>query len=203
MNMSRRRFALTGAVAGAASLMLGKTASAVTAAVALRKRAETDTVTATAGVYNDPFPGSLGGRWLLFRNTEYVTLQGTGYFQIRWEPEYWKGLGEIILPTFTGRRGTLLHVASGGRRFDDVYTHSGAEPGQSMLGRPSVGYQTLPAGTPMLWHNEHYWLSGTVTVTCHEGSAKYNLGLIERTWQNVYDDINSAADGRIGLSYDK
>lgn len=30
------------------------------------------------------------GTYLLFHNEDYVTLEGTGYVQLRWEVEYWK-----------------------------------------------------------------------------------------------------------------
>lgn len=32
----------------------------------------------------------LAGKYLLFHNEDYVTLEGTGYVQLRWEVEYWK-----------------------------------------------------------------------------------------------------------------
>jgi hypothetical protein len=66
MAMNRRDVLTAGLIASAATT----SAEPAYADVPLGRRAETSTVRAIGGVYNDPFPGSIGGRWLLFRNNE-------------------------------------------------------------------------------------------------------------------------------------
>lgn len=204
--MQRRTF-LAGTLA--APIAAWATAGSAQAAVALRQRPAGATVTPIDGRWNEPFPGSLGGKYLLFRNSEYIVLRGQGYFLVRWEIEYWVGYGQVVMPTWSNRSGTFLHVASGGgHRMDDLSPDPNAEPRQTWMGRPSIGYTTLPPNTPMIWVNEWYYLDGTITLTCNEGAAKYNLGVTDHTWQTVYNDINHAPQAgtswiRYGLSYDK
>lgn len=43
----------------------------------------------------------IGGTWLLFHNTDSVTLSGTGYLRLRWEVEYWKYAANIAIRHWT------------------------------------------------------------------------------------------------------
>ncbi|WP_432877498.1 hypothetical protein ACQPYH_28845 [Kribbella sp. CA-245084] len=179
------------------------------AAVALRERPAGAPVAAVGGNWSAPCSGCIGGKWLLFYSNQSVTLSGKGYFQVRWEVAYFNRVGQLVMPTWTGQTGTLIHVASGGgHRMDDLVPSSATtEPGQTWMGRPSTGYDTLPAGTPMIWQNEFYYLDGTVTLTNKEGSADYNLGVDVKSYTDVYNDINHAPQSgtswiRYGASYD-
>ena len=161
-----------------------------------------------AGDWVTPFPGSLAGTWLLFYRGNNVTLTGTGYFVVRWEVEWWRGLGLIAMPTFTVQNGSCTHIASGGGyRMDDL-SFNGL-PGQTSMGRPNYGFSFLPDGTQMIWKNEYYYLNGTVNILCNENAnssgALYNLGIAPSTWAGVNSDINAAPNNsrrRFGVSYD-
>jgi hypothetical protein len=155
----------------------------------LKTRPEGTTITAT-GKYSNPFVGSLGGKWLLFWNGDYLTITGQGYFQVRWEVAWFNRVGQLVMPTWTGVSGTFIHVASGGGHRMDDYNQSPVETGDTWMGRQSVGYDTLPAGTPMIWQNEFYYIDGTVTLHENEGWADYNLGITPETWASVTADVN-------------
>lgn len=199
--MRRRTFL---AAAAAAPVAAGLSAPAAHAA-SLRHRAEGTAVNAVGGAYQAPFPGALRGKWLIFRNSEYVTLRGRGYFWIRWEPEYWMGTGQLMMPTWSGASGTFLHVGSGGgHRMNDAHPNGS---GETWLGKPGTGFITMPSGEPMIWGNEFYYLDGQVTLTGHEAAAKYNLGINDCTWQFVQDDLNHAPESgtewvRYGVAHD-
>jgi len=172
--------------------------------LSLKHRPEGTSITAT-GKYENPFPGSLGGKWLMFYRGDSLTLTGQGYFLVRWEVAWFNRVGPIIMPTWTDLTGTMQHVASGGgHRMDDK--QSSSVPGQTWMGNPKVGYDTLPAGTPMIWQNEFYYLDGTVTLHQNEGSADYNLGITPKTRDDVNADINHQPTGnpwiRYGVVYD-
>lgn len=171
--------------------------------LSLKHRAEGTPITAS-GKYEDPFHGSLGGKWLMFYRGDYLTLTGQGYFLIRWEVGWFNRVGSIVMPTWTDLKGTMQHVASGGgHRMDD---QSSSEPGQTWMGNPKVGYDTLPPGTPMIWQNEFYYLDGTVTLHQNERGADYNLGITPKTWNDVNSDVNHPPTGnpwiRYGVVYD-
>lgn len=171
--------------------------------LSLKHRPEGTPITAT-GKYENPFHGSLGGKWLLFYRGDSLTLTGQGYFLVRWEVGWFNRVGPIIMPTWTDLKGTMQHVASGGgHRMDD---QSSSEPGQTWMGNPKAGYDTLPSGTPMIWQNEFYYLDGTVTLHQNERGADYNLGITPKTWDDVNTDVNHSPTGnpwiRYGVVYD-
>lgn len=179
------------AVAAATLTVLTSGASSAAAPGQLPHRAEGMAVHEVGGRWVAPVRGYLGGTWLLFHRGDTVTLQGKGYFLVRWEIEYWRGTGVVSMPTYTDQQGTFLHVGSGGHRMDAPFP--GGEAGQTWMGKPSTGYETLPAGTPMIWVNEYYYLDGTVTITCQEAedgkNGRYNLGIAPKTWQQVESGV--------------
>ncbi|MBW8803167.1 MAG: hypothetical protein JF587_04815 [Catenulisporales bacterium] len=194
------------AAALAASALAVLTSGAASAATGgtLPHRAESTAVHAVAGHWVTPQPGFLGGEWLLFHRGDTVTVQGRGYFVVRWEIEYWRGTGVVSMPTFTGQQGTFLHVASAGHPMDMPVPKG--EPGQTWMGKPSMGFETLPAGTPMVWLNEYYYVDGTVTITCQEAengqNGRYNVGVAPKTWQQVDSDVHPPKNGTAGLVLD-
>ncbi len=175
--------------------------------LSLRHRSENSLVTAVGGHYENPFHGSLGGKYLMFYRGDTLILKGQGYFLVRWEVAYFNRVGQLVMPTWTHQNGTLLHVASGGGHRMDDRTPPPSEAGQTWMGRPSKGWDTLPADTPMIWQNEFYYLDGTVTLHENEGHADYNLGITPKLWSDVTADINHAPQAgtswiRYGITYD-
>ena len=173
--------------------------------LSLKQEPEGISITAAAGKYENPFKGSLGGKWLMFFHGDYITITGRGYFLIRWEVGWFNRVGLIVMPTWTNLNGTLLHVASGGgHRMDDLSNPS--VPKGTWMGTPQTGYDTLPPGTPMIWQNEFYYLNGTVTLHENEMGADYNLSVTPKTWSDVTADVNHAPTGnpwiRYGVVYD-
>ena len=137
----------------------------------------------------------------MFYRGDSLTLTGQGYFLVRWEVAWFNRVGPIIMPTWTDLTGTMRHVASGGgHRMDD--NQSSSVLGQTWMGNPKVGYDTLPAGTPMIWQNEFYYLDGTVTLHQNEGWADYNLGMTPKTRDDVNADVNHQPAIRYGVVYD-
>ncbi|MEZ0110563.1 RNA polymerase sigma factor (sigma-70 family) [Catenulispora sp. EB89] len=170
----------------------------------LPRRPETVPITAT-GNYSQPFKGSLGGTYLMFWNGQSVTITGTGYFRVRYEIAWFNRVGGMVMPTWTGLRGKLFHVASGGgRRMDD--NGAGQPTDVTWMGNPKAGYITLPPGAQQMWNNEFFYLDGTVTLHETEGYADYNLSVTPFTWAQVTQDIDAAPDGhgivRYGLVRD-
>lgn len=158
----------------------------------LRQRPEDQPITLVDGSYTAPFPGSLGGQWIMMYRDSYVTIKGRGYYRMRWEAAFFNRPGELVMPTYTNQTGQLIHVADGGgHRMDDAGLNGG--PGQTWLGNPTQGYQTLPAGTPMIWNNQYFYLDGQVTITNRERGADYNISITPVTWQTVRNDIMTAA----------
>lgn len=133
----------------------------------------------------------------LTHNGEVVTLTGQGYFRVRWQILPQQRSGAVLMPTWTGLRGKLFHVASGGgHRMDDV--QPGSTEGTTWMGGPSVGYAVLPAGTQQMWQNEYFWIDGTVTLHQNEGPADYNLFVQTSTWDKVTEDVRTGpAQGAI------
>jgi hypothetical protein len=154
-------------------------------------------VTAIAGVYETAKKGYIGGKYVMMRRGEHVVLSGRGYIQVRYEIAWFNRPGGMVMPTWTGLRGKLFHVASGGlRRMDD------AKPGQSpeytWMGQPTVGtsgpasgYINLPAGAQQMWQNEFFYLDGQVTLTNNERGADYNITATPKTWDEVTADITT------------
>ncbi|MEY9966806.1 LPXTG-motif cell wall-anchored protein [Streptacidiphilus sp. MAP12-16] len=192
------------ALAAATLTVLSGGTSSAAAAGQLPHRAEATAVHEVGGHWVAPVRGYLGGNWLLFHRGDTVTLQGKGYFLVRWEIEYWRGTGVVSMPTYTDQQGTFLHVASGGHRMDAPFP--GGQLGQTWMGKPSTGYETLPAGTPMIWVNEYYYLDGAITITCQEAeggkNGRYNLGIAPKTWQQVQSDVHPAGLGTTGVVLD-
>ena len=158
---------------------------AATEPAALPARPQGDPV-AMSGKYAKP---EGGGTYLLAHRGEYLTISGRGYFVLDWQVEYFtRGPGRIQMPTWTGLKGKLFHVASGGgHRMDDPVP--GAARGQTWMGSPEKGFSTLPAGTQQMWQNEYYYLDGTVTLHLNERGTDYNLVVGPTTWKGIVGDI--------------
>ena len=129
------------------------------------------------------------GTFLLSHRGEYLTISGRGYFALGWQIDYFtRGPGQIRMPTWTGLKGRLFHVASGGgHRMDDA--KPGAAHGDTWMGDPGRGYSTLPPGAQQMWQNEYYYLDGTVTLHLNERGTDYNLIAGPATRKSIVDDI--------------
>ncbi|SHH90542.1 RNA polymerase sigma factor [Streptomyces sp. 3214.6] len=133
-----------------------------------------------------------------------VTLSGQGYVLVRWQifPQYRPG--NLVMPTWTGLRGKLFHVASGGgRRMDDPV--SDTDRTDTGMGNKTTGYTVLPGGAQQMWQNEYFYLTGSVTLTVNERGADYNLNVFPTTWDAVEKDVTTGpAQGarRYGLVRD-
>ncbi|GEC06448.1 hypothetical protein SSP24_41030 [Streptomyces spinoverrucosus] len=133
-----------------------------------------------------------------------VTLTGRGYVLVRWQisPQYRPGA--LVMPAWTGLKGKLFHVASGGgRRMDDRV--SSTDSSATGMGSTATGYAQLPPGTQQMWQNEYFYVDGTVTLTVNERGADYGLSVFPSTWDDVTEDINHGPpDGatRYGLVRD-
>jgi hypothetical protein len=154
-------------------------------------------VTAVGGTYADPRKGWIGGRYVMMRRGEHVVLSGRGYVQVRYEIAWFNRPGSMVMPTWTGLRGKLFHVASGGlRRMDDP--KPGNPPENTWMGQPTVGssgpasgYVVLPEGAQQMWQNEFFYLDGEVTLGNNERGADYNITATPRTWAEVTADITT------------
>jgi hypothetical protein len=119
-----------------------------------------------------------------------VTLIGKGYVLVRWQvsPQY--RAGSLVMPTWTGLKGKLFHVASGGgRRMDDPV--SGTDTTATGMGNSTTGYAVLPSGTQQMWQNEYFYVDGSVTLTVNERGADYGLNVFPTTWDAVEADVTS------------
>ena len=127
-----------------------------------------------------------------------VTLKGQGYVLVRWQisPKYRPG--GLVMPSWTGLKGKLFHVASGGgRRMDDTFPDSG-DGYTSGMGGPTIGYAVLPDGTQQMWQNEYFYLDGSVTLTVNERGADYGLSVFPSSWTAADTDITTGpAQGAI------
>ncbi|MDH6221879.1 RNA polymerase sigma factor [Streptomyces pseudovenezuelae] len=126
-----------------------------------------------------------------------VTLSGRGYVLVRWQisPQY--RAGSLVMPSWTGLKGKLFHVASGGgKRMDDpVGTTGNSATG---MGSSATGYAVLPTGTQQMWQNEYFYVDGTVTLTVNERGADYGLNVFPTTWDAVEKDVTTGpAQGAI------
>jgi hypothetical protein len=134
-----------------------------------------------------------------------VTLTGRGYVLVRWQISPGSRPGALVMPSWTGLKGRLFHVASGGwRRMDDPLP--GAPNGYATgMGGPAIGYAVLPPGTQQMWQNEYFYLDGTVTLTQNERGCDYGITVFPSDREAVVRDINEGpADGalRYGLVRD-
>ncbi|WP_367320533.1 RNA polymerase sigma factor [Streptomyces sp. HUAS ZL42] len=117
-----------------------------------------------------------------------VTLSGQGYVLVRWQisPQY--RAGNLVMPAWTGLKGKLFHVASGGgRRMDDPV--SSTDSSATGMGSSATGYAVLPAGTQQMWQNEYFYVDGSVTLTVNERGADYGLNVFPTTWDEVEEDV--------------
>jgi RNA polymerase sigma factor (sigma-70 family) len=174
------------------SLMYGQTVDQVDSAPApdarpapLPERRQAGPV-AMSGSYAKP---EARGTYLLAHRGEYLTISGRGYFMLDWQVEYFtRGPGQIQMPTWTGLKGKLFHVASGGgHRMDDTWPW--APHGHTWMGEPGLGYSTVPQGAQQMWQNEYYYLDGTVTLHLNERGTDYNLIVGPTTRTSIIDDI--------------
>ncbi|MEU1799851.1 sigma-70 family RNA polymerase sigma factor [Streptomyces sp. NPDC019937] len=129
---------------------------------------------------------------------EEVTFTGRGYVRVRWQVLPGQRPGALVMPTWTGLRGRLFHVASGGgRRLDDV--QPGSADGTTWMGGPATGTTVLPAGAQQMWQNEYFWLDGSVTLHQNERGADYNLFAQASSWDQVAEDVATPPDAGAGV----
>lgn len=122
-----------------------------------------------------------------------VTLSGQGYVLVRWQisPQY--RAGSLVMPAWTGLKGKLFHVASGGgRRMDDRVSDTDASV--TGMGSSATGYDVLPSGTQQMWQNEYFYVDGSVTLTVNERGADYGLNVFPTTWDAVEKDVTTGPD---------
>jgi hypothetical protein len=130
-----------------------------------------------------------GPKAVLQHRGDSVTLKGRGYVLVRWQISPKNRPGALVMPAWTGLKGKLFHVASGGgRRMDDPLP--GSPNGYATgMGGPAIGYAVLPAGTQQMWQNEYFYLDGSVTLTQNERGCDYGLIVFPSTWDAVHKDI--------------
>ncbi|MEU0168108.1 sigma-70 family RNA polymerase sigma factor [Streptomyces iakyrus] len=146
-----------------------------------------------------------GPKAVMQHRGDRVTLTGRGYVLVRWQISPGSRPGALVMPSWTGLKGRLFHVASGGsRRMDDPLP--GAPNGYATgMGGPDIGYAVLPPGTQQMWQNEYFYLDGTVTLTQNERGCDYGLIVFPSDRDAVVRDINEGpAEGalRYGLVRD-
>lgn len=129
-----------------------------------------------------------GAHAVMNHRGDSVTLSGQGYVLVRWQisPQY--RAGNLVMPSWTGLKGKIFHVASGGgRRMDDrVSTTDSSATG---MGNAAVGYTVLPSGTQQMWQNEYFYVDGSVTLTVNERGADYGLSVFPSTWDAAEKDV--------------
>ncbi|NUT27339.1 MAG: sigma-70 family RNA polymerase sigma factor [Streptomyces sp.] len=138
-----------------------------------------------------------GAHAVMNHRGDSVTLTGRGYVLVRWQisPQY--RAGGLVMPAWTGLKGELFHVASGGgRRMDDRVSDSDASA--TGMGSSATGFIVLPSGTQQMWQNEWFYLDGSVILTVNERGADYGLSVFPSDWNAVNKDINlGPPDGAI------
>ena len=163
----------------------------------LPKRPE-GTIAVPASIDNDPRENV----YSLIHRGEQVTFRGRGYLEVEYQIAYTQRAGGMTMPSWTGLRGKLFHVASGGgaRLDDDAPGTDGTFMGTA------AAKVVLPEGAQQMWRREYFYLDGEVTLHQNERGADYNLYPHLRTWQQISDDLrNPPADGgplRYGLTRD-
>ncbi|MES5817372.1 sigma-70 family RNA polymerase sigma factor [Streptomyces sp. RG80] len=126
-----------------------------------------------------------GAKAVMQHRGEKVTLSGQGYVLVRWQISPQSRPGALAMPAWTGLKGELFHVASGGgRRMDDS---TGTDT--TGMGGPATGYTVLPDGAQQMWQNEYFYLDGTVTLNQNERGADYGLIVFPSTWEAADKDI--------------
>ncbi|MFI5552695.1 sigma-70 family RNA polymerase sigma factor [Streptomyces sp. NPDC051738] len=145
-----------------------------------------------------------GAHAVMNHRGDSVTLTGQGYVLVRWQisPQY--RAGSLVMPAWTGLKGRLFHVASGGgRRMDDRV--SSTDTSATGMGNSTTGYAVPPSGTQQMWQNEWFYVDGSVTLIQNERGADYGLSVFPSSWDAVNEDINHGPpDGatRYGLVRD-
>ncbi|MHC5903314.1 RNA polymerase sigma factor [Streptomyces sp. S6] len=131
---------------------------------------------------------SAGARAVMQHRGDHVDLSGQGYVLVRWQISPGYRSGALAMPSWTGLKGKVFHVASGGgRRMDDpTGAPGGSETG---MGGPTTGYAVLPGGAQQMWQNEYFYLDGSVTLTVNERGADYGLTVFPATREEVVKDI--------------
>ncbi|MFF5980011.1 RNA polymerase sigma factor [Streptomyces olindensis] len=131
-----------------------------------------------------------GPKTVMQHRGDSVTFTGQGYVLVRWQISPKSRPGALVMPSWTGLKGKLFHVASGGwRRMDDPLP--GAPNGYATgMGGPAIGWAVLPPGTQQMWQNEYFYLDGTVTLTQNERGCDYGLIVFPSSWEAVDEDIN-------------
>ncbi|WP_228044298.1 sigma-70 family RNA polymerase sigma factor [Streptomyces ferrugineus] len=139
---------------------------------------------------------STGGRRAVMQHRgESVTLSGQGYVLVRWQIAPHDRPGGLTMPTWTGLKGKIFHVASGGgRRMDDVTGQASDGGDVTGMGGPDTGYTVLPDGTQQMWQNEYFYVDGSVTLTVNERGASYGLTVFPTDWDAVTEDITTGPD---------
>ncbi|SMQ19275.1 RNA polymerase sigma factor, sigma-70 family [Streptomyces sp. Ag82_O1-12] len=135
-----------------------------------------------------------GPKAVMQHRGDSVTLTGRGYVLVRWQISPGSRPGALVMPSWTGLKGRLFHVASGGwRRMDDPLP--GAPNGYATgMGGPSIGYAVLPPGTQQMWQNEYFYLDGSVTLTQNERGCDYGLTVFPSNRDAVVEDIDTGPD---------
>ncbi|RPE40323.1 RNA polymerase sigma factor (sigma-70 family) [Streptomyces sp. Ag109_O5-1] len=129
-----------------------------------------------------------GAHAVMNHRGDSVTLSGQGYVLVRWQisPQY--RAGSLVMPSWTGLKGKLFHVASGGgRRMDDRV--STTDTSATGMGNSAVGYAVLPSGAQQMWQNEYYYVDGSVTLTVNERGADYGLSVFPSSWDAAAKDV--------------
>jgi hypothetical protein len=135
-----------------------------------------------------------GTKAVMQHRGDNVTLTGKGYVLVRWQISPKSRPGALVMPAWTGLKGRLFHVASGGgRRMDDPMAGS---PGgyATGMGGPEIGYAVLPPGTQQMWQNEFFYLDGTVTLTQNERGCDYGVIVFPSSWDQVSEDVAYGPD---------
>ncbi|MEV6006903.1 sigma-70 family RNA polymerase sigma factor [Streptomyces sp. NPDC051976] len=130
-----------------------------------------------------------GAGYQIVHRGDAVTIRGRGYFAVHWQVMFAQRSGMLTMPSWTGLRGRLFHVASGGgHRMDDP------DPGTTgtWMGNATDGRIVLPPGAQQMWQQEFYYLDGSVTVHLNETAADYNLDVWPSSWTAVTADVTTA-----------
>lgn len=131
-----------------------------------------------------------GAKAVMQHRGESLTLSGQGYVLVRWQIAPHDRPGALAMPTWTGLKGEIFHVASGGgRRMDDVIGDGSDQGYVTGMGGPDIGYTVLPDGTQQMWQNEFFYLDGTVTLHQNERGASYGLTVMPSSWDEVDEDV--------------
>ncbi|MDX3386210.1 sigma-70 family RNA polymerase sigma factor [Streptomyces niveiscabiei] len=130
-----------------------------------------------------------GAKAVMQHRGDHVDLTGQGYVLVRWQISPRSRPGALVMPSWTGLKGKLFHVASaGGRRMDDPL--AGAPDGYATgMGGPAIGYAVLPAGTQQMWQNEYFYLDGSVTLTVNERGADYGIIVFPAAREEIEKDL--------------